>query len=136
MTGGMPADGLMIVAAPRYHDPVRPVAERILDAFQLTRLSLAFGAVCALERLAGGANGSRRAMARGLGGGLALAGVLAIGTVGLVYDTLPESISRPFAQFSIPMIRAVRGIVHEGHTVAQAYQAYEDYKSDAAKAGA
>jgi hypothetical protein len=27
---------------------VRPVAERILDAFQLTRLSLAFGAVCEL----------------------------------------------------------------------------------------
>jgi hypothetical protein len=44
----MPTVGLMIVAAPRYHDPVRPVAERILDAFQLTRLSLAFGAVCEL----------------------------------------------------------------------------------------
>ncbi len=44
----MPTVGLMIVAAPRYHEPVRPVAERILDAFQLTRLSLAFGAVCEL----------------------------------------------------------------------------------------
>ena len=34
----------------------------------------------------------------------------------------------------IPMIRAVRGIVHEGHTVKQAMQAYGDFKSDAAKA--
>ena len=33
---------------PRTITPMRPVAERILDAFQLTRLSLAFGAVCEL----------------------------------------------------------------------------------------
>jgi len=34
----------------------------------------------------------------------------------------------------IPMIRAVRGIVHEGHNVKTAMQAYSDFKSDAAKA--
>jgi hypothetical protein len=64
----------------------------------------AFGATCALERFAHHSRG-RRALARGLGGGLALAGVLTIGTVGLIYDTLPETIARPFAQFSVPMAR-------------------------------
>lgn len=64
----------------------------------------AFGAVVALERFAAKSR-SRRALARGLAGGLALAGVLAIGTVGLVYDTLPTEIARPFAQFSVPMAR-------------------------------
>jgi hypothetical protein len=64
----------------------------------------AFGATLALERLARGGR-AKRALARGLGGGLALAGVLTIGTVGIIYDTLPETIARPFAQFSIPMAR-------------------------------
>ncbi len=64
----------------------------------------AFGAACAMERVAG-ASAFRRAMVRGVGGGLALASVLTIGTVSLVIDTLPETIARPFAQFSIPMIR-------------------------------
>ncbi len=64
----------------------------------------AFGAACVLERFAGTSN-IRRAVARGLAGGLALAGVLAIGTVGLVHNTLPENIARPFAQFAIPLIR-------------------------------
>lgn len=63
----------------------------------------AFGAVLTLERFAGH-SAPRRAIARGVGGGLALASVLAIGTVSLVFDTLPESIQRPFAQFSIPMM--------------------------------
>jgi hypothetical protein len=64
-----------------------------------------FGAATCLERLAGrGAH--RRAALRGLAGGLALASVLAVGTVGLVYDTLPERVARPFAQFAIPMARA------------------------------
>ena len=65
----------------------------------------AFGAVLGLERFAAGTR-ARRAVARGFGGGLALASVVTIGTVGLLYDTLPESIERPFAQFSVPMIRA------------------------------
>jgi hypothetical protein len=64
----------------------------------------AFGAALALERFAG-ANRARRALARGIGGGLALASVLAIGTVGLTYDTLPEAIERPFAQFAVPLAR-------------------------------
>jgi len=63
----------------------------------------AFGAACLMERIAG-SNRGRRAIVRGVGGGLALASVLTIGTVGLVFDTLPENISRPFAQFSIPMM--------------------------------
>ncbi len=64
----------------------------------------AFGAACGMDRLAHG-NEVRRAMVRGIGGGLALASVLSIGTVSLVFDTLPENIARPFAQFSIPMMR-------------------------------
>jgi hypothetical protein len=55
-----------------------------------------------LDRLAGRSE-MRRAVARGLGGGLALASILTIGTVGLVHDTLPESIRRPFLQFAVPM---------------------------------
>jgi hypothetical protein len=65
----------------------------------------AFGGVLLLERLASGSR-LRRAVCRGAGGGLALAGVLTIGAVGLEYDTLPETIARPFAQFTIPLARA------------------------------
>ena len=64
----------------------------------------AFGAAVALERFAH-RHRTRRAMARGLGGGLALASVLAIGTVGLLYDTLPDAIPPPFAHFAVPMMR-------------------------------
>jgi hypothetical protein len=42
---------------------------------------------------------------RGLAGGLALASVLTIGLVGFIYDTLPESYTRPFTQFALPMLR-------------------------------
>ena len=63
----------------------------------------AFGAACMMERVAK-AGRMRRAVVRGVGGGLALASVLTIGTVGLLFDTLPENISRPFAQFSIPLM--------------------------------
>ncbi|MCL2776622.1 MAG: hypothetical protein FWD73_01365 [Polyangiaceae bacterium] len=62
----------------------------------------AFGAACALERFSG-ASVARRAIARGTAGGLALASVLAIGTVGIFVDTLPEETARPFAQFVIPL---------------------------------
>ena len=64
----------------------------------------AFGGAVALERFSHGPSW-RRALARGVGGGLALAGVVTIGTVGLLYDTLPETIARPFAQFTIPLTR-------------------------------
>ncbi len=63
----------------------------------------AFGAVIGLERVSQGSR-ARRALARGVAGGLALASVITIGTVGLLYDTLPETIARPFAQFAVPMI--------------------------------
>jgi hypothetical protein len=62
----------------------------------------AFGAACGLERIAG-ASRARRAIVRGVAGGLALASVLSIGTVGIMYDTLPETIARPFPQFSLPL---------------------------------
>ena len=64
----------------------------------------AFGGALLLERFSGRSR-SRRAIARGVGGGLALAGVVSIGTVSIIYDTLPETIARPFAQFSIPFAR-------------------------------
>jgi hypothetical protein len=64
----------------------------------------AFGGAVMLERLAQGSR-FKRTLVRGVGGGLALAGVVTIGTVGLIYDTLPETIARPFAQFSLPMAR-------------------------------
>jgi hypothetical protein len=63
----------------------------------------AFLAVIGLERIAAG-RPSRRAFARGLGGGLALASVISIGTVGLLYDTLPDNIERPFTNFAVPLI--------------------------------
>ncbi|MDF2695239.1 MAG: hypothetical protein K0S65_3622, partial [Labilithrix sp.] len=65
----------------------------------------AFGGLLLLERFAGDSP-IRRALARGVGGGLALAGVITIGTVGLLVDTLPDTIRRPFAQFFVPMVRA------------------------------
>jgi hypothetical protein len=65
----------------------------------------AFGAVCALEKLAR-AGAWPRAILRGLASGLAVASVLAIGFVGIVYNTLPPNITRPFAQFALPLARA------------------------------
>lgn len=66
----------------------------------------AFGAVCALERLSG-ASRIRRTIARGVAGGLAIAGVLVSGVVGMHFNTLPDDgITRPLAQFTIPLARA------------------------------
>jgi hypothetical protein len=45
-----------------------------------------------------------RSLARGVAGGLAIASVLSIGLVGLVYDTLPEALPRPLAQFALPFV--------------------------------
>jgi hypothetical protein len=45
-----------------------------------------------------------RSVARGIAGGLAIASVLSIGLVGLVYDTLPEALPRPLAQFALPFV--------------------------------
>lgn len=64
----------------------------------------AFGGALALERFAA-AGRVPRVLARGIGGGLAFASVVTIGTVGLLFDTLPETMARPFAQFFVPMAR-------------------------------
>lgn len=67
----------------------------------------AFGALTLLARIPAKA-------ARGIAIGLALAGILSVGTVGILVDTLPDTIGRPFAQFFVPMLR--RGLV--AHTIA------------------
>ncbi len=64
----------------------------------------AFGAVCALEHVAGASRG-RRVLVRSVAGGLAAASVLQSGLVSMVYNTLPEAFTRPLAQFAIPMAR-------------------------------
>jgi hypothetical protein len=66
------------------------------------------GALVTLERIARSAPG-RRGLARGTGAGLAFASIVSVGTVGLLVDTLPDTIGRPFAQFVVPMLR--RGFV-------------------------
>lgn len=65
---------------------------------------VAFGALVGLEALASGSPRGR-AVARGLSGGLAFASVVSMGLVSLTYDTLPENIARPFAQFTVPLVR-------------------------------
>jgi hypothetical protein len=45
-----------------------------------------------------------RSLVRGVAGGLAIASVLSIGLVGLVYDTLPEALPRPLTQFALPFV--------------------------------
>ncbi len=64
----------------------------------------AFGAVVALEAIARRHPWAREPV-RAIAGGLALASVVTIGTVGLLFDTLPEVITRPFVQVAVPMIR-------------------------------
>jgi hypothetical protein len=64
-----------------------------------------FGAVCALDHFARRGEGAR-AFARGLTGGLAVAGLCTLGLVSLVYNSLPESIERPLAEFAYPLARA------------------------------
>jgi hypothetical protein len=65
----------------------------------------AFGAACALEKLAR-RGPITRAVARGMAGGLAVASVITIGFVSIVYNTLPPDLLRPLAHFALPMARA------------------------------
>ncbi len=65
----------------------------------------AFGAACALEYLARKGH-IARGLARGVAGGLAVASVLTIGFVSIVYNTLPPDLEHPLAQFAIPLARA------------------------------
>lgn len=63
----------------------------------------AFGATCALEQLS---RSGLRNVWRGLAAGLALAGVLSVGYVSLVINTLPpQQITRPLVQFAWPLTR-------------------------------
>jgi hypothetical protein len=65
----------------------------------------AFGAVCALEWLA--CHGRLwRALARGLAGGLAVASVCTLGIVSMVYNSVPEDVTRPLTQLALPLARA------------------------------
>jgi hypothetical protein len=66
------------------------------------------GALVTLERVAGmgGRTERRRAIVRAAAAGLAFASVVSIGTVGILVDTLPDTIGRPFAQFFVPMLRS------------------------------
>lgn len=65
----------------------------------------AFGAVVALEEIASRGRWART-VARGISSGLALASVITIGLIGILYDTLPESYTRPFVQFVVPLVYA------------------------------
>lgn len=64
----------------------------------------AFGAVFAAEVLCRGSL-LRRTIARGVFGGLALASVAQMGVLGALYNTIPESVTRPLPQFALPLIR-------------------------------
>jgi hypothetical protein len=65
----------------------------------------AYGAVCALESIAG-RSPLRRAVVRGVAGGAALASVLSIGIVGMHFNTVPEEVVRPFSEFTWPLVMA------------------------------
>jgi hypothetical protein len=65
----------------------------------------AFGAACAMEKLARSGPISR-GLARGVAGGLAVASVVTIGFVSIVYNTLPTNLEHPLAQFALPLARA------------------------------
>ena len=65
----------------------------------------AFGAACALEWVARRGR-AWRAIARGLAGGLALASVVQMGVVSLLFNSMPEDVTRPLPQIAIPLIRA------------------------------
>jgi hypothetical protein len=65
----------------------------------------AFGAACAMEKLAR-RGPIARGLARGIAGGLAVASVITIGFVSIVYNTLPNNLEHPLAQFAIPLARA------------------------------
>lgn len=76
----------------------------------------AFGAVVAAEAVSRRSL-LRRTLARGVLGGLALASVLQIGLPGLLYNTLPESVTRPLAQLALPLLRAGFVPYHAGELV-------------------
>jgi hypothetical protein len=64
-----------------------------------------FGALAAFEPFAQRSERAR-AFARGLFGGFAVAGACTLGLVSLVYNSVPEDIGHPFADFALPLARA------------------------------
>ena len=76
----------------------------------------AFGAVIALDMVSDH-RGWRRGLARGLAVGLAIASAFTIGLVSVVYNTLPQSVTRPLVQFVIPLLRTGFVPYHVGHLV-------------------
>ena len=65
----------------------------------------AYGALCAFEAIAADSH-VRRAVVRGIAGGAAFASVLSIGIVGMHFNTIPEEITRPLVQVTLPMAMA------------------------------
>lgn len=64
----------------------------------------AFGAVCALEHFS--KSPLSRSIVGGISSGLALSGIIAVGIVSIIINSLPPSlITRPFVQFALPMAR-------------------------------
>lgn len=64
----------------------------------------AFGALLALEILSG-RSPFKRAIARAAATGLALASLFQSGLVSSLYNTVPESVTRPLPQFVVPLFR-------------------------------
>jgi hypothetical protein len=64
----------------------------------------AYGAVCALEQISG-TSLVRRALARAVAGGCAVASVAQTGLVSLITNAIPESVTRPLPQIALPMAR-------------------------------
>lgn len=64
----------------------------------------AYGGMTALDAF-GGTRPWRRAFARGVGGGLALSGALLLGLTALVFNTYPESTTRPLVQVALPLAK-------------------------------
>ncbi len=62
-----------------------------------------FGALCALEQLS--KTRWRRAIWRGIAGGLLIASVAQLGFVALIFNTMPEDVTRPLAQIAVPLAR-------------------------------
>jgi hypothetical protein len=75
----------------------------------------AFAAVYVLGRLDGSA--ASRALGRGAASGLAIASVAQAGLAGMLFNTIPESVTRPLPQLVIPTVKA--GLVphHVGELV-------------------
>jgi hypothetical protein len=65
----------------------------------------AFGAACALEWIARRGR-AWRSIARAVAGGLALASVVQMGTVSLLFNSMPEDVTRPLPQIALPLLRA------------------------------